>query len=141
MFSCSTACPSTCGSVTILTETIPTVVEPHIFEIADHYNGIEQVLVHSGFMETPDLPLLMDILAVRGDDDYTPDGGLPSMSVLPDDAIYVTSNRTFAATDRGEMSALPERLFSVLHRNAASPTAYFNLPVDRVVTLGTQVDL
>ena len=35
----------------------------------------------------------------------------------------------------------PCPLFALLHRNAASPTAYFNLPTDRVVTLGTQVDL
>ncbi len=127
--------------VSILTETVPVVHEPHKFEIADHYNGIEQVLVHSGFMETPHVPLLMDILAVRGEPDYTPEGGLPSMAVLPDDAIYVTSNRTFVSTGRGSMSTLTERLFAVLHRNAASPTAYFNLPTERVVTLGTQVDL
>ncbi len=127
--------------VTILTETVPVVEEPHRFEIADHYNGIEQVLVHSGFMETPHVPLLMDILAIRGDDDYTENGGLPSMPVLPDDAIYVTSNRTFIAAGRGRMGALTERLFAVLHRNAASPTAYFNLPTERVVTLGTLVDL
>jgi KUP system potassium uptake protein len=78
---------------------------------------------------------------VRGDEDYTDAGGLPSMAVLPDDAIYFTSNRTFAATGRGSMSALVERIFAWLHRNAASPTAYFNLPTERVVTLGTQVDL
>ena len=69
--------------VTILTETVPVVVEPHKFEIADHYNGIEQVLVHSGFMETPHVPLLMDILAIRGDDDYTADGGLPQHGGAP----------------------------------------------------------
>lgn len=40
-----------------------------------------------------------------------------------------------------QCSALSERFFALLHRNAASPTAYFNLPTDRVVTLGTQVDL
>ena len=86
--------------------------------------------MHSGFMETPHVPLLMDILAIRGDDDYTENGGLPSMPVLPDDAIYVTSNRTFINTGRGSMSSITERLFALLHRNAASPTAYFNLPTE-----------
>ena len=75
-------------------------------------------------METPHVPLLMDILAIRGDDDYTENGGLPSMPVLPDDAIYVTSNRTFINTGRGTMSSITERLFALLHRNAASLTAY-----------------
>lgn len=127
--------------VTILTASIPVVMEPEKFAIADHGNNIEQVMIRSGFMETPHVPLLMDILAIRGDDDYTDSGGLPSMPVLPDDTVYFTSNRTFVATGRGNMSALTERFFALLHRNAASPTAYFNLPTDRVVTLGTQVDL
>ena len=98
-------------------------------------------MVRTGFMETPFLPLLMDILAVRGDPDYTTDGPLPSLPVLPDDTIYVISERTFLATNKGKMSALTERLFALLHRNAASPTAYFGLPTDRVVSLGTMVDL
>lgn len=33
------------------------------------------------------------------------------------------------------MSALTERLYAWLHRKAASPTAYFGLPTERVVTL------
>ena len=127
--------------VSILTATVPVVTEPDKFVIADHGNNIEQVMIRSGFMETPHVPLLMDILAIRSDEDYTENGPLPAMSVLPDDAIYFTSNRTFVATGRGNMSALSERFFALLHRNAASPTAYFNLPTDRVVTLGTQVDL
>jgi len=127
--------------VSIMTANVPVVMEPDKFVIAYHGNNIEQVMIRSGFMETPHVPLLMDILAIRGDPDYTEGGGLPAMSVLPDDAIYFTSNRTFAATSRGNMSALTERVFAVLHRNAASPTAYFNLPTDRVITLGTHIDL
>jgi KUP system potassium uptake protein len=127
--------------VSIMTATVPVVTEPDKFVIADHGNNIEQVMIRSGFMETPHVPLLMDILAIRSDEDYTENGPLPAMAVLPDDAIYFTSNRTFVATGKGNMSALSERFYALLHRNAASPTAYFNLPTDRVVTLGTQVDL
>lgn len=47
------------------------------------------------------------------------------MPVLPDDAVYFTSNRTFVASNKGNMNAMTERIFSLLHRNAASPTAYF----------------
>ncbi|MGB7961365.1 MAG: KUP/HAK/KT family potassium transporter [Propionicimonas sp.] len=128
--------------VTIVTSGVPFVKEPDKFVIADHGNGIEQVLVQSGFMETPNVPLLMDLLAIRGEPDYTENlGGLPSMPVLPDDAIYFTSDRTFAVTGRGKMSRLTGGIFAWLHRNAASPTAYFNLPTERVVTLSTHVDL
>lgn len=67
------------------------------------------------------MPLLVDILAIRSDEDYTESGGLPSMPVLPDDAIYFTGNRTFVASGRGSMSALSERIFAWLRRNAARP--------------------
>jgi KUP system potassium uptake protein len=133
--------PENVRVVTIMSASVPVVGEPDRFVMAEHGNGIEQVLVRSGFMETPHVPLLMDILAIRGDDDYFEGHPLPAMPVLPDDAIYFTSNRTFVATSKGQMPALLERLFSVLHRNAASPTAYFHLPTERVVTLGTLVDL
>ena len=127
--------------VTVTTAGVPVVVEPDRFVLGDRGDGIDEVVVRSGFMETPFLPLLMDILAVRGDPDYTTEGPLPSLPVLPDDTVYVLSERTFLATNKGKMSALTERLFALLHRNAASPTAYFGLPTDRVVSLGTQVDL
>lgn len=133
--------PETVRVVSVVTASVPAVAEPDRFILVPRGDGIDQVVVRSGFMETPFVPLLMDILAVRGDPDYWDGPPLPSMPVLPDDTIYVLSNRTFQATDRGSMSALTERIYAWLHRNAASPTAYFGLPTERVVTLGTLVDL
>jgi KUP system potassium uptake protein len=133
--------PEAVRVVTIVTEPVPVVVEPDRFIIVPRGDGIDQVVVRSGFMETPFVPLLMDILAVRGDPDYWDGPPLESLPVLPDDAVYVLSDRTFLGTDKGRMPAVAERIFALLHRNAASPTAYFGLPTERVVTLGTLVDL
>ena len=133
--------PETVRIVTVHTEPVPVVEEPDRFVIVPRGDGIDQVVIRSGFMETPFVPLLMDILAVRGDSDYWDGPPLESLPVLPDDAIYVLSDRVFQATDRGSMGSLTERIYAWLHRNAASPTAYFGLPTDRVVTLGTLVDL
>jgi KUP system potassium uptake protein len=138
--------PTTVRVVTIVTEPVPVVTEPDRFVVVPRGDGIDQVVVRSGFMETPFVPLLMDILAVRSDPDYWDGPPIPelpfdSLPVLPDDAIYVLSDRAFAATGSGQMSALTERIYAVLHRNAASPTAYFGLPTERVVTLSTLVDL
>lgn len=55
--------------------------------------------------------------------------------------MHDISERTFLATNKGKMSALTERLFALLHRNAARPAAYFGLPTDRVVSLGTMIDM
>lgn len=39
------------------------------------------------------------------------------------------------------MGALAESFFALLTRNARPATAYFELPPERVVELGTRVDL
>ena len=133
--------PETVRIVSVHTEPVPAVEEPDRFVLVPRGDGIDQVVIRSGFMETPFVPLLMDILAVRGDPDYWDGPPLESLPVLPDDAIYVLSARTFQATDRGHMGSLSERIYAWLNRNASSPTAYFGLPTERVVTLGTLVDL
>ncbi len=138
--------PTTVRIVTIVTESVPVVEEPDRFVVVPRGDGIDQVVVRSGFMETPFVPLLMDVLAVRSEPDYwegppIPELPLDSLPVLPDDAIYVLSDRSFRGTSSGQMSALMERFYALLHRNAASPTAYFGLPTERVVTLATLVDL
>lgn len=127
--------------MTNVVEPVPVVDEPDRLIVVPRGDGIDQVVVRSGFMQTPFVALLMDILAVRGDPDYWDGPPLESLPVLPDDAVYVLSDRTFLGTDKGRMPAVAERIFALLHRNAASPTAFFGLPTERVVTLGTLVDL
>jgi K+ transporter len=39
------------------------------------------------------------------------------------------------------MKGLAEKTFAMLHRNAATASSYFGLPENRVITLGTQMDL
>ena len=125
------ALPERARVVTIRTEGVPTVPDEERFVVKPLCEGLDHVLIRCGFMETPDLPALMwDVEAQH-----------PELAVLPTTTVYVLSDRTFMATDAGEMRRLAESLYSILHRNAASPTAYFGLPSKRVVTLGTQVDL
>ncbi|MEI6404836.1 MAG: KUP/HAK/KT family potassium transporter [Actinomycetes bacterium] len=56
-------------------------------------------------------------------------------------ATYYLSERKFHATDANRVSHWPELLFSILHRNATSPVQYFGLPAERVITIGTRIDL
>lgn len=43
--------------------------------------------------------------------------------------------------EQGTRGRPDERMYAWLHRNSASPTAYVNLPIERVVTLATVIDL
>ncbi len=117
--------------VTIQTVGIPTVAESDRFVVSPMADDIDRVVIRCGFMETPDLPQLM----------WDVEAAFPQLPVIPSTTVYFLSDRTFIAGDSGEMRRLTETIYSILHRNAASPTAYFNLPTERVVTLGTLVDL
>jgi KUP system potassium uptake protein len=39
------------------------------------------------------------------------------------------------------IASLGDRLFTLMHRNAASPVRFFGLPPERVIEVGTQVKL
>jgi KUP system potassium uptake protein len=39
------------------------------------------------------------------------------------------------------MALWREKLFAALARNASSPTVFFNIPVNRVVELGTRIEI
>lgn len=87
---------------------------------------VRPVTVYTGYMETADLP---DILrtSVLGEGEA--------------DATYYLSERRFVATDHGMLPAWLERMFAFLHRNSQAPAAYFSLPPERVIPLGTRIDL
>jgi K+ transporter len=56
-------------------------------------------------------------------------------------ATYYLSDRKFISSDAGNLKGTTERFFAFLHRNSSTASNYFGLPVDRVITLATQMDL
>ena len=56
-------------------------------------------------------------------------------------AAYFLSRQTLIATKRRRMPRLQENLFAVMVRNSETPMSFFKLPVNRVVELGSQVEI
>ncbi|MBS0481716.1 MAG: potassium transporter Kup [Proteobacteria bacterium] len=77
-----------------------------------------------GFMEQPD---------VRED-------LIRSGSVVPDaaKASFFIGRNSYSHVAEGGMPLWQDLLFIALHRNAADPTDYFNIPPNRVIELGAQ---
>jgi KUP system potassium uptake protein len=48
---------------------------------------------------------------------------------------------TLMATERPGMALGREKLFAFLSRNAQPATAFFGIPPDRVMEIGTQIEL
>jgi len=63
------------------------------------------------------------------------------LEIDPDDITYFLGRETIIVTDREGMALWRERLFVLMARNAARATAFFKLPIERVVELGVQVEM
>ena len=89
-----------------------------------------RVLVRFGFMEVPDVPLAL----MRSCDQ----GGI---HFDPMDTTYFASRETIVARAHSGMPIWRDRLFAVMHRNAAPATNFFRIPGNRLVELGAQVEI
>jgi KUP system potassium uptake protein len=89
-----------------------------------------RVLVRFGFMETPDVPLAL----MRSCDQ----GGI---CFDPMDTTYFVSRETVVATAHRGMPIWRDKIFALMHRNAAPATGFFHIPGNRLVELGTQVEI
>jgi KUP system potassium uptake protein len=83
-----------------------------------------------GFMEQPDVALALELCAPAG------------LQIDPMQVTYFTSREQIVpgATDEG-MARWRDRLFATMARNAGSVTDFFNIPTNRVVELGTRVEI
>lgn len=54
---------------------------------------------------------------------------------------YYLADRKFVESSSGNLKGYSEKIFAMLHRNSATASSYFGLPENRVITLGTQLDL
>ncbi|MFT3774309.1 MAG: potassium transporter Kup [Minicystis sp.] len=116
--------------LTVRTEHVPRVDPATEFELRALDRGFFRLVIHSGFMQTPDVPALLRAAAART--------GVP---IDFDETTYYLGRESFLATEAGKMGRITEGLFAFMARNAGGATAYFGLPPDRVVELGMQVDL
>jgi KUP system potassium uptake protein len=88
-----------------------------------------RVVLRFGFMETPDVPLAL----MRTCDQC-------ELTFNPMDTTYFASRETIVASRRHSgMAAWRDKLFAVMHRNAAPATGFFRIPGNRLVELGAQV--
>ena len=119
-------------NVFLTVETLTTPYSPLQRRLAIQPIGDDfyRVLVRFGFMETPDVPLAL----MRSCDE----GGI---YFDPMDTTYFASRESIVASRHGGMAFWRDKLFAVMHRNAAPATGFFRIPGNRLVELGAQVEI
>lgn len=115
---------------TILTEHVPFVDKDKRVTTEELEHGFYRVVARLGFLETPEVPsLLREAIAQH------------SLPISLDSTVYFLGRETLLARNAGRMGAWSEGLFAFLSRNAYSAPTYFNVPPDKVVEIGAQIDL
>lgn len=87
------------------------------------------VLIQYGFMDEPDIPAALAMCEKDG------------LDISPLDTTYFLGRETLIPRLNSEMAFWREKIYITMFRNAGSATAYFKIPSNRVVELGTQIVL
>ena len=117
--------------LTVDTLAVPYAPREKRLEVRGIADGWYRVTLRFGFMETPDVPVAL----MAASDDYG------ELWIDPADTTYFTSRETVVPGVRHGMALWRERLFTAMHRNAAPASSYFCIPGDRLVELGTPVEI
>ena len=115
--------------LTVVSQDRPRVPVAERFEVQDFGDGFYRVNLNFGFIEEPDVPAALQLCHV------------PALDFSPMGTTYFLSRETVIPTKRIGMARWREGLFAFLLKNANSNLKYFNLPLNRVIELGTQVEM
>jgi KUP system potassium uptake protein len=115
--------------VTVKHHEIPWIGFDKRCEIESLGHDCWQVSLHFGFKNDPDVPEALKLLKGRG------------VQLDEMETSYFLSRDTVIPTFGHGMALWREKLFASMHRNAAAAADFLNLPTNRIVELGTKVEI
>ena len=116
--------------LTVETLTVPYAAKDKRLKMESIGDGFYRVIVRFGFMETPDVPLAL----MRSCDHE-------GIHFDPMETTYFVSRETIVANAHRGMPVWRDKLFALMHRNAAPANQFFRIPGNRLVELGAQVEI
>jgi KUP system potassium uptake protein len=115
--------------LTVLVDEVPYVDMEDRVEVVDLGNGFWRMIVRYGFMQETDIPAVLKTIENCG----------PQFKMM--DTSFFLARQTLIASDRPGMAIWREKLFAWMLRNAETAMEFFKLPTNRVVELGSQVEI
>ncbi len=114
--------------LSVQTRGIPEVGADHVMSFEPLGQGFYRVVANYGFMQSPDVPAVLALAAARG------------VSIPPMDTSYYLGRERLVLSNRARMPRWRKALFAIMSRNARSATEFFQIPPNRVVELGAQIE-
>ena len=115
--------------LTVRIEDVPFVIGDRRIETKDYGAGFYRIIIRYGFMEEIDVPAALAMVKSCG----------PQFKMM--DTSFFLARQTLIASARPGMAIWREKLFAWMLRNAESAMEFFKLPTNRVVELGSQVEI
>lgn len=115
--------------LTVKIEDVPYVDPIKRIWFEDLEAGFYRLIVRYGFMEEPDVPAALALATECG----------AKFKMM--DTSFFLARQTLIASSRPGMALWREKLFAWMLRNAESAMEFFRLPTNRVVELGSQVEI
>jgi KUP system potassium uptake protein len=115
--------------LTVVVEDKPYVTEGNRLLIKDMGKNFYRVKVFYGFMETPDLPVALELCGTQG---------------LPFDMMstsFFISRAMIVSSHNPGMMKWRESLFLALSKNAMNAADFFKIPANRVIEMGTRIEI
>jgi KUP system potassium uptake protein len=115
--------------LTVRIEDVPVVPDEKQIVMDDLGTGFYRLIVRYGFMQEIDVPAALSRIEGCG----------PKFKMM--ETSFFLARQTLIASARPGMALWREQLFSWMLRNAESAMEFFKLPTNRVVELGSQVEI
>ena len=112
--------------MSVVTEPLPRVAAEKRRDVQKLADSLFRITLHYGFAESPNIQK-----ALRSSS--------REITIDPNETYFFMSRETLIAKPSPLMALWRIRLFIGMARNAGSAARYFQIPLDRVVELGTQV--
>ncbi len=115
--------------LTVVIRDVPYVAAEDRIEINQLGVDFHQFIAYYGFKESPDIPRLLE------------EAGRKGLSFEMMETSFFVSRETLIPTVSPGMALWRERLFASMSKNAVKASEFFGIPTNRVVELGTQIEL
>jgi KUP system potassium uptake protein len=115
--------------LTVVTEPIPRVADKDRMKLEPLEKNFWRLVLRYGFMEVPNIPRVLR------------QAGTTGLKIEMMDTSFFFGRENLVSKNKPLMPRWREKLFIALSKNAYSATAFFRIPSNRVVELGTQVEI
>lgn len=115
--------------LTVVIDQVPFVREADRLEVRDLGEHFYRMVLRYGFMQQPDVPHALAMVDTCG----------PKIRMM--DTSFFLARQTLLPSKNPGMPLWREKLFAWMLRNAETAMEFFRLPTNRVVELGSQVEI